>query len=173
MSELRRSIRAACRSAGVSRHVVHERMRRGMTLDEALVDRPFGRARVEWAWTPADELFVEMLGSATRPMIAEWLGVSAEAVRLVEEAALAKLRSTARGLDLGPDWLLERRYVERATDLADVETWEYRGRASTSPSPDAFAPSEQTQRVEALLADLERVADRALLASLVERRGEA
>ena len=97
------SLRQRSIAHGLSPDTLRRRLAAGRSLEDACRRVHFGRPIVDWSWTPDDEAWVHEHGPASRREVAERLGISVEAVRLIEVAGLDSLRRSG-GLDA--EWLL-------------------------------------------------------------------
>lgn len=100
---MRANARALARSCGLSHDTIRKRLLRGLSVHDACQRTHYGRPVVDWSWTADDDEWVREHGPASRREVAERLGISVEAVRLIEVAGLESLRRSG-GLDA--EWLL-------------------------------------------------------------------
>jgi len=146
-----------------------ERRARAERLRLGLPPRERGRPVIECVPFDEDPIAVELVArnpdGLTLEQIGEYLGLTRERVRQVQEMALAKVEAalTADGLDAA-DFLrwLARPRVESEPDSSNPRPGAWVSSCEVRDRPLAVEPySEHGQRVEAAICELEAAAERA------------
>lgn len=115
---MRANARALARASGLSHDTIRKRLLRGLSVHDACQRTHYGRPVVDWSWTEADDEWVREHGPASRREVAERLGISVEAVRLIEVAGLESLRRSG-GLDV--EWFAVLHHVPDDSRYRDTD----------------------------------------------------